>query len=89
MSRSDGMTQVIFGDSNLTLGLVFTEGDLAEEVAEACKWAAKNLDKGKMTSAVAEQVNVVKERIKELEEILDPLRLRPLILGTNCNLCPA
>jgi len=88
MSRSDGMTQVIFGDSNLTLGLIFTEGDLAEEVAEACKWAAKNLDKGKMTSAVAKQVNVMKERIKELEEMLDPLRLRPLILGTQCELCP-
>ena len=88
MSRSDGMTQVIFGDSNLTLGLIFTEGDLAEEVAEACKWAAKNLDKGKMTSAVAKQVNVMKERIKELEDMLDPLRLRPLILGTQCELCP-
>jgi hypothetical protein len=48
----------------------------------------KNLDKGKMTSAVAKQVNVMKERIKELEEMLDPLRLRPLILGTQCELCP-
>ncbi len=89
MSRSDGMTEVIFGDGNLTLGLIFTEGDLAEEVAKACKWAAENLDKGKTTSAVAKQVNVMKERIKELEEMLDPLMLRPLILGTQCNLCPA
>jgi len=89
MSRSDGMTEVIFGDGNLTLGLIVTEGDLAEEVAKACKWAAKNLDKGKTTSAVAKQVNVMKERIKELEEMLDPLMLRPLILSTQCDLCPA
>ena len=88
-SRSDGMTEVLFGEGNLHLGLIFTEVDLAEEVAEASKWAAKNLDKGNTTSAVAGQINVMKEKIKELEEMLDPLMLRPLILSTRCDLCPA
>lgn len=88
MSRSDGMTEVIFGEGNLTLGLIFTEVDLAEEVAKACKWAAENLRKGNTTSAIVKPVSIMKERIKELEEMLDPLRLRPLILGTQCNLCP-
>ena len=39
--------------------------------------------------AIAEQVNVMKERIRELEEMLDPLMIRSLILSTQCNLCPA
>jgi hypothetical protein len=61
---------------------------LAEEVAKACKWAAKNLYKGNTTLAVAKQINIMQERIKELEEMLNSLRLRPLILGTQCELCP-
>jgi len=87
LPRGDGRTEVTFG--RLTgSGPIFTEVDLAEEVAKACKWAAENLVKGNTTPVVAEQINVMKERIKELEEMLDPLMLRPLILGTQCDLCP-
>jgi len=58
-SRSDGMTEVLFGEGNLTLGLIFTEVDLAEEVVEATKWAAKNLDirKYDLGSSWADQCN--------------------------------
>lgn len=89
ISRSDGMTEVLFGDRNLNLGLIFTEADLAKEVAKVCKWVAENLYQRNTTSAVANQVNIMQERIKELEEMLDPLMLRPLILNTRCDLCPA
>ncbi len=82
-------TDVTFGKHRLSLGLIFTEADLAEEVAKACKRPAENLCEGETALAVAKQVNVMEERIKELEEMLDPLRLRPLILSTQCKLCPA
>ncbi|MBA7659633.1 hypothetical protein ES703_67618 [subsurface metagenome] len=82
-------TDVTFGKRRLNLGLTFTKADLAEEVAKAGKRSAANLCKGETALAIAEQVNVMEERIKELEEMLDPLRLRPLILSTQCKLCPA
>jgi len=88
LPRGDGRTEVTFGQLAGS-GLIFTEVDLAEEVAKACKWAAENLRRGNKTSAIVKQVNVMKERIRELEEMLDPLMLRSLILGTQCNLCPA
>jgi len=89
MPHGDGRTEVTFGEGHLTKYLIFAEVDLAEEVAKACKEAAENLHKGKPTSAIVEQVNVMKERIRELEEMLHPLRLRPQILQTRCDLCPA
>jgi hypothetical protein len=88
MPLGNGRTDLTFGKNHLTEGLIFTEADLAEEVAKACKWAAKNLYKGNTTLAVAKQINIMQERIKELEEMLDSLRLRSLILGTRCELCP-
>jgi len=89
MPLGNGRTDLTFGKNHLNEGLIFTEADLAEEVAKACKWAAKNLYKGNTTLAVAKQINIMQERIKELEEMLNSLRLRPLILGTQCELCPA
>jgi hypothetical protein len=89
MPLGNGRTDLTFGKNHLTEGLIFTEADLAEEVAKACKWAAENLYKGNTTLAIGKQINIMQERIKELEEMLDLLRLRSLILSTQCNLCPA
>jgi len=89
MPRGDGGTEVIFGKERLTEGLIFAEVDLAKEVATVCKWAAENSYKGGTTPEVAKQLNIMQENIKELEGMLDPLRLRPLILGTQCELCRA
>jgi len=89
MPRGDGRTEVTFGKGQLTEGLIFAEVDLAKEVATVCKWAAENSYKGDTTSEVAKQLNIMQEKIKELEGMLDPLRLRPLILGTQCELCRA
>lgn len=89
MPRGDGGAEVTFGERHLTELLIFAEVDLAEEVATVCKWAARNLYEGNTTLEVSKQINIMQEKIKELEEMLDPLRLRPLILGTRCDLCPA
>jgi len=34
-------------------------------------------------------MKTMKEAVKELEESLNPLMLRPMIIRTECDLCPA
>jgi hypothetical protein len=89
MPRGDGGAEVTFGDGNLTKYLIFAEVDFAKEVAKVCEGVAEKLCKGNTASALAKEVNIMQERIKELEETLHPFRLRPLILRTRCDLCPA
>jgi len=85
----DGRTEVTFGEGHLTKNLIFAEVDFAKEVAKVCEGVAEKLYKRNTASALAKEVNVMQERIKELEEMLHTLRLRPLILRTRCDLCPA
>jgi len=89
MPRGDEGAEVTFGEWNLTEHLIFAEVDFAKEVAKVCEGVAEKLCKGNTASALANEVNIMQERIKELEEMLHPLRLRPLILRTRCDLCPA
>jgi hypothetical protein len=87
--RGDGTTEVTFGKGHLTVYLIFAELDLAKEVAKVCEGVAEKLYKRDTASALANEVNIMQEGIKELEETLHPLRLRPVILRTRCDLCPA
>lgn len=70
----------------------FADMDLVEEVANACNWGIKNLRKGEkcyLVESLQEEVGRMKKAIEELDEMLDPLLLRPIILRTRCDLCPA
>jgi hypothetical protein len=92
MPLSGGRIEVTFGKYNLTEGLVFTEADLAEQVKTVCKWAAKNLCIGRkddMVESLMNNVNTMRKSIEELAEMLNPLKLGPMILNTRCDLCPA
>jgi len=87
-----GETVVNFGDRAARASLTFTDGRTAEQVAKACAWAANNLCKGESAPLVQEALRVVstmRKRQQELEDMLDPLVLTPLILRTRCDLCPA
>ena len=85
------VTNVVFGEDHHSLGLVFTEADLAKEVQDACIRVAKNLvivrkeDLGKLV----EDVHRMRQVTDKLTEMLNPLMLRPQILHTRCDLCPA
>ena len=85
------VTNVVFGEDHHSLGLVFTEADLAKEVRDACIRVAKNLvivkkeDLGKLV----EDVHRMRQVTDKLTEMLNPLMLRPQILHTRCDLCPA
>jgi hypothetical protein len=65
---------------------------LAKEALSICRWADDNLRKGLKSGLVqklTDDVCQMQARIKELEESLDELLLRPMILLTRCDLCPA
>ncbi len=92
MPLGGGRIEVTFGKYNLTEGLVFTEADLAEQVITVCKWAAKNLcivRKDDVVEPLMNNVNTMRKSIEELAEMLNPLKLGPMILNTRCDLCPA
>jgi hypothetical protein len=78
------------GDSDTRLDL--NDVKLAKDVLNVCRWAANNLQKGNRSDLVrslADEVHRTQDRTEELEESLDGLLLRPLILRTRCELCPA
>jgi hypothetical protein len=61
-------------------------------VAEICGWVAKNLsieERDGQIRLYKDSIEAMKEAIKKLEDMLDPLMLRPMILRTTCDLCPA
>jgi hypothetical protein len=92
ISRGNGMTDVVFGERRIGLGLVFTtETNLGKEVEKACTWAVKNvlITRKEDIVGLVNQVSTMKKVIDELTKKLNPLTLRPLILNTRCDLCPA
>jgi len=83
--------EVVFGEDQFSQGLIFAEADLVKEVEDTCIWVAKNLAivrKEDMVELVND-VRTIRKIIDELTGKLNPLMLRPLILNTRCELCPA
>jgi hypothetical protein len=69
-------------------GLTFTDDAVAHTVARVCTLATKNLQVGDTLTRVSNEVRTIKEIADKLDEMLHPLRLRPIILRTRCDLCP-
>ncbi len=76
--KEESITKINLGDINL-----------AQDVHEVCAQAARSIGK----SDIAGQLLDIKRRLAaktlEFEMMLDAVRLRPLILRTRCDLCPA
>ncbi len=62
---------------------------LGEGVKRTCQSTYKALYQGKLVGSLQHDLKKMKEIRDELEETLNPLTLRPIILGTRCDLCPA
>jgi len=78
------------GDSDTRLDL--NDVELAKEVLGMCRRAVTNLRQGIKSDLVrrlADEVRQMQDRTQELEESLEGLLLRPMILRTRCELCPA
>jgi len=83
---------VLFGRDVSETELIVESKELADKVAEICKWSLTNLSKGKESPtirSVASSLFKMREARNELADKLDELRLTPLILRTRCEICPA
>jgi len=72
-----------FGDTNKSL---------ADKVTHICEVAANNVCKGEksyMVKSLQDEVRNMKKATEELREMLNPVKLTPMILRTRCDLCPA
>lgn len=89
---TEGQVWVEFCKDDSETSLFLNDVKLAKEVLSICRWADDNLQKGPKSDVVqklTDDVCQMQARIKELEESLDELLLRPMILLTRCDLCPA
>ena len=78
------------GDSEPCLFL--NDVELAKEVLSICRQVVTNLREGTecdLARKLTDDVSRMQASTKELEESLDELVLRPMILHTRCDLCPA
>ena len=65
---------------------------LAQKVTHICNLAVTNLEKGEksdMVKLLQNEVRIMKKASEELREMLNPVKLIPMILRTRCSLCPA
>lgn len=63
---------------------------LAKEVADASKWAIEtfvNSENG-LIQNLRREIHTMQDATSKLEEVLNPLVLRPIILNTKCDICP-
>jgi len=67
----------------------FIDKNLAEKVTHICNLAVNNLCKGDMVQQLYCEVRKMKKATEELRQMLNPVRLTPIILRTRCDLCPA
>jgi hypothetical protein len=92
MVKDKSSTLVVFGEQASVTLVEVADKHLAEDVGNVCKWIANNLyivEKETLIRQFQSGVDTMKKAMEELNEKLNPLMLRPMILDTTCDLCPA
>jgi len=69
--------------------LSFSDKKLANKAEEVTNQVGKDLLKSDLVKQLANEVRAMRTVIEEIDNALDPFILRPLILRTRCDLCPA
>jgi hypothetical protein len=87
-SERVGFVEVTTSEGNPAIRLKFSEHAAAGKAAVVCNNAARALCKGDTVSRLEQELDAIQKSVGELEEMLNPLALRPLILKTRCILCP-
>lgn len=95
-SVDDVRAEVVFGEHDPSRNLIshnlrFTGTGLAEEAKDICVWVANNLgiERREDMYSLVKDVGTMRKAIDQLTGMLNPLMLRPMILQTRCDLCPA
>lgn len=89
---TEGQVWLEFYESDTETRLLLNDEKLAKEVCVICRRANDSLRTGRksdLVQALTDEVSQMRARSRELEESLDELLLRPMILLTRCDLCPA
>ena len=89
---SRGRVELRFYKDDSDTKLHLNDLELANEALSVCPWAVRNLREGiksDLVQRLANEVRQMQDRTEELEESLDMLILRLIILRTRCDLCPA
>lgn len=91
IKRVDGVSEVLFGDGRLNVGLIFSEEKLAAQVVDVGMWVVNNLgiERQQDMAELADEIGIMRKAIDNLTEMLNSITLRPQILRTQCDLCPA
>lgn len=89
VKQQNQVFKVVFAPTNRDLRLTFHKQQLAQAVANICNSAIKILHVENTLRPVADSLAAMKKAMIQLEDMLDPLRIRPMILRTRCDLCPA
>ena len=89
VSRADGKTHVVYVKPRDEIVRGFTDKSLAEKVTRICELVANNLREGNMVQQLHDEVPNMRKAAEELREMLNPVKLKPMILRTRCDLCPA
>ncbi len=63
---------------------------LAREVTDVSIWTITNIleSKSELIQKMKKEVSRMQENVNQLETVLNPLVLRPIILNTQCDICP-
>jgi len=89
---TEGQVWLTFYESDSETRFYLNDVELAKEVLSMCRQVVTNLREGTESDLVrklTDEVSQMQARTRELEESLDELVLRPIILHTRCDLCPA
>jgi len=67
---------------------IVTDKDSAENIVWACNTTVSNLFKTSATDGIRNEITAMETAITDLDESLDILTIKPIILRTNCSICP-
>lgn len=76
-------------DGTVVTFIGITNESLGDNVTHICNWAYDNLRARDMVQNLHREVREMEKASDELREMLNPVKLRPMILRTRCDLCPA
>jgi hypothetical protein len=89
---SRGRVELRFYDGDSATKLDLNDVELAKELLSVCRQVVAKLREGTKSDLVrrlADEVRRMQDTTEELEKNLDRLILKPAILRTRCELCPA
>ena len=87
---SKGRVELRFYDGDSDTRLDLYDVELAKEALSMCRQVVTKLleVKSDLVQKLTDEVSQMKDRTRELEENLDGLVLRPMMMHTRCDLCP-